>query len=172
MNCIVQPLSRKEIREMAKFIRKIADQENELFFDIVRFLDVKLPKIDQDFSLIIEDEKSLGECHGLTYPDRNEIHIRSDVYYRASEGSGRDRFTMAHELFHLLQHTKENISYARIGGNEKIEAYRSPEWQANAFGGELLVPYDLARGMRVDEIMDKCGVSSAAAAKQFKEMNM
>lgn len=171
MNCIAEPLSRNDIRQMTKFIRKIANQEKELFFDIVRFLDVKLPKIDPDFSLIIEDKAVLGECHGLTYPDRNEIHIRNDVYYRALEGSGRDRLTMAHELFHLLQHTKENISYARIGG-KKVEAFRSPEWQANAFGGELLVPYDLTREMSIDEIVEKCGVSYDAATKQYNVMHM
>ncbi len=171
-SCIAQPLSRKDIREMAGFIRKVADQENEIYFDIVRFLDIKLPKIDPGFTLIVDEEAVLGECHGLTYPDRNEIHIRDDVYNRACDGNGRDRLTMAHELFHLLQHTKDNISYARMGSDAKIEAFRSPEWQANAFGGELLVPFRLAKGMSVKEIMSRCGVSESAAEKQYKVMCM
>lgn len=166
--CIAQPLSRNDIRGMARFIRQVAGQENEIYFDIVKFLDVILPKIDPDFSLIIDDKSVLGECHGLTYPDRNEVHIRSDVYDRACNNSGRDRLTMAHELFHLLQHTKENVSYARINSNVKIEVFRDPEWQADAFGGELLVPYYLTRGMSVEEIINQCKVSYPAAQIQRK----
>lgn len=166
--CIAAPLSRKNIREMASFIRKIAGQENDLYFDIVHFLDVQLPKIDPKFTLIVEEKEELGECHGLTYPDRDEIHIRSDVYERACEGSGRDRFTMAHELFHLLQHEKSNISYARLGDGVKSKMYMDPEWQANVFGGELLVPWDLTKGMNADEIVDQCGVSMAAAKTQIR----
>lgn len=166
--CIATPLSRKAIREMASLIRYIAGQENDLYFDIVHFLDVELPQLCPDFTLIIEDRKELGECHGLTYPDRNEIHIRSDVYERACGGSGRDRLTLAHELFHLLQHDKTNISYARIADGNSLERFRDPEWQANVFGGELLIPWHLTRDMTVEEIADKCGVSYTAADIQSK----
>ena len=113
--CLAAPLSRMDIRRRARVIRKIAGEDNKLYFDIVKFLDVTLPKIDPEFNLVIEDKESMGDCHGLTYPDKNEIHIREDVYNRALEGSGRDRLTMAHELFHVLQHEKSNISYARAG---------------------------------------------------------
>ena len=112
----------------------------------------------------------LGECHGLTYPDRNEIHIREDVYGRALEGSGRDRLTMAHELFHLLQHEKRNISYARIKSEYDIETFRDPEWQANAFGGELLASSYLIKGMSETEVQTRCGVSAAAAHCQLKAL--
>lgn len=166
--CIAAPLSRKNIRDMAYFIRKIAGKENSLYFDIVYFLDVILPKTDPDFTLIVEEKSEMGECHGLTYPDKNEIHIRSDIYERACRGSGRDRFTMAHELFHLLQHEKENISYARMENGARIQTFRDPEWQANAFGGELLVPWHLTQGMNADEISKKCGVSVAAANTQIR----
>ena len=166
--CIASPLSRKNIRDMAYFIRKIAGQEKDLYFNIVGFLDVKLPKIDPGFVLIVEDEEELGECHGLTYPDRNEIHIRSDVYERAYNGSGRDRLTMAHELFPLLQHEKTNISYARLPDGAKIKMFQDPEWQATVFGGELLVPWYLTRGMTAQEIAERCGVSIAAANSQIR----
>lgn len=168
--CVAAPLSREQIRKMARFIRRIAGEENKLYFDIVRFLDIILPQIDPEFSLIIEGKEKLGDCHGLTYPDRNEIHIREDVYNRALDGSGRDRLTMAHELFHLLQHEKSNISYARTSGNQKIVAFRDPEWQADAFGGELLIPAHLAKGMEADEIVSKCGVSYKAAYCQISKM--
>ena len=166
--CIASPLSRQNIRDMAYFIRKIAGQENVLCFDIVHFLDVILPRIDPEFTLIIEEKEELGECHGLTYPDRNEIHIRSDVYERACNGSGRDRLTMALELFHLLQHERVNISYARVPDNGKVEIFRDPEWQATVFGGELLVPWHLTANMSAEEIAARCKVSIAAANTQIR----
>lgn len=166
--CIAEPLSRQNIRNMAYFIRKIAGKEDDLYFDIVYFLDVMLPQIDPGFTLIIEEPSELGECHGLTYPDRNEIHIRSDVYERACNGSGRDRLTLAHELFHLLQHEKENISFARLRKGVKLKMYMDPEWQATVFGGELLVPWHLTKGMTATEIAKQCGVSIAAANTQIK----
>ena len=119
--CIAEPISRLDIRRMADKIRIIDGCYNTLYFDIVKFLEVKLPKIDENFTFRVLTKEEMGECHGLTYPDRNEIQIREDVYERACNDSGRDRLTMAHELFHLLQHEKTNISFARIGNGRKLE---------------------------------------------------
>lgn len=47
--CIAEPLSRKDIRKTAELIRKIDGSENDMFFDIVRFLEIKLPSIDSNF---------------------------------------------------------------------------------------------------------------------------
>lgn len=167
--CLAAPLSRQQINSTAMFVRKLDGTENELYFDIVRFIEIKLPQLIPSFSFIIAEKSMLGECHGLTYPDRNEIHIREDVYGRALEGSGRDRLTMAHELFHLLQHEKRNISYARIKSEYDIETFRDPEWQANAFGGELLIPAHLIHNMTVEEIVEKCKVSYKAARYQLSK---
>lgn len=166
--CIAEPLGRKDIRRFAEMIRRIEGCNNTLYFDIVHFLENTLPKIDPSFSFTIKPVSEMGECHGLTYPNRNEIIIREDVYLRACEDEGRDRLTMAHELFHLLQHESSNISFARMGKN-KIELFRNPEWQADAFGGELLVPHHLIAGMTVDEIADSCKVSKKAAAYQLSK---
>ncbi|MGN0417187.1 ImmA/IrrE family metallo-endopeptidase [Anaerostipes faecalis] len=164
-NCIAEPLSRKDIRHMAQIVRTIEGSSGDLFFDIAHFLEVTLPRIDEDFSFVVKTKEEMGDCHGLTFPDRNEIQIREDVYQRACDGSGRDRLTMAHELFHLLQHTRENISFARSEG--QMKTYMDPEWQADAFGGELLIPYDLITGMSVEEISRECMVSMSAARCQM-----
>ena len=167
--CIAEPLSRKNIRNMARKIRRIDGSFRQYYFDIVHFLEVTLPRLDSNFTFWVRTREEMGECHGLTYPDRNEIQIREDVYERAYSGSGRDRLTMAHELFHLLQHEKENISFARVEKNRRVETYRSPEWQADALGGELLVPHHLIGGMTAEEISIKCGVSLAAAEFQLRK---
>ena len=44
-----------------------------------------------------------------------------------------------------------------------------PEWQANAFAGELMAPKELVMGMWPDEIAEKCGMSLKAAEIQYRE---
>lgn len=166
--CIAEPLGRNDIRGMAMIIRDLESNVNEMYFDIVHFFDVTLPKKDPSFNFIVRRKEEMGECHGLTFPDRSEIQIREDVYERALLGSGRDRLTMAHELFHLLWHMKENVSYARTE-NGDIPIYRDPEWQADAFGGELLVPHHLVKGMSAKEVAERCGVSLKAAKYQLSK---
>ena len=39
---------------------------------------------------------------------------------------------------------------------------------ADAFGGELLIPHGLVKGMSATEISHRCGVSLAAANYQMK----
>lgn len=165
--CIAEPTSRKKLRQSARMIRVIEGVENDMFFDIVHFLEVTLPKIDPTFNFRVMPKSALGECHGLTFPDRNEIQIREDVYDRAIEGSGRDRMTMAHELGHLLHHEKQNISYARFDDSENVPTYRNPEWQAEAFGGELLIPHHLMAGKTPEQIANECKVSLNAAVCQL-----
>ncbi len=165
--CIAEPLSRRDIRMMARKIRLLEGGLGKLYFDIVHFLEITLPKIDDSFTFTVKTMWEMKDCHGLTYPERNEIQIREDVYERALVDSGRDRLTMAHELFHLLQHQKENISFPRIRENKRIPAYIDPEWQADAFGGELLIPHHLIKGMTAEEIAFQCGVSLSAAKCQM-----
>lgn len=166
--CIAEPTSREELRQNARIIRILDGSENEMLFDIVHFLEVKLYQIDPTFNFRVLPESQMGDCHGLTFPDRNEIQIREDVYLRASEGSGRDRMTMAHELGHLLFHEKQNISYARMESDD-IPTYRNPEWQADAFGGELLMPHHLIQGKSPDEVARECKVSLKAAKCQLSK---
>ena len=47
-----------------------------------------------------------------------------------------------------------------------IPAYLNPEWQANAFAGELLAPYDVIQGKSLMEISNTFGVTVDAAKIQ------
>lgn len=170
MNYIAQPISRKEIRDLARFIRRIQNSESTVYFDIMDFLEHTLPRIFPEFSLSIGTKEEMGECHGLTFPDKNEIRLRADVYEGAMKGNGRDRLTAAHELFHFLTHSKANVVFARME-NGKVPAYMDPEWQADAFGGELLIPYDSVQDLTVDQIREKCGVSEKAAQCQYRKIH-
>lgn len=167
MGYIAQARSRKQIREVAELIRKVQFAENDLYFPILDFVEKTLPRIVPSFSFRVGDIDQMGECEGLTIPEKDEIWIRQDVYLKAEEGRGRERLTIAHELYHYLEHSKETVAFARTGG-KNIPPYKDPEWQADAFGGELLVPHHLVRGMSVEEVMVRCGVSYKAAQFQLR----
>lgn len=160
--------SRQNIRKLVMSIRQTCKLENDLYFPILRFVENVLPSIFDDFTFEVLPAKEMGECHGQTFPDEHIIRIRSDVYEGAADGIGRDRLTIAHEVGHLLLHHTESISFCRLSKNQKLPAYEDPEWQANCFGGELLAPSTLIKGMTVSEVAEKCGVSLDAAEIQLK----
>lgn len=170
MGYIAKAISRKTVRELAQLIRKIQCAENELYFPILEFMEKTLPSIIPNYTFRIGTLEEMGDCEGLTLPDRKEIVIREDVYNRAYEGGGRERLTIAHELFHFLMHSEKTVAFARTSGNS-IPAYQDPEWQADAFGGELLVPFELARNLTIEQIAEKCGVSVKAATVQYRKMH-
>ncbi|MBU5448943.1 ImmA/IrrE family metallo-endopeptidase [Blautia sp. MSJ-36] len=170
MEYVVKPMSRKDIRNIAKVVRRMQSAKGMLYFDIMDFLEHTLPRAFPEFTLSIGTKEEMGEFHGLTFPEKNEIKLREDVYYGAHNGNGRDRLTAAHELFHFLAHSKESVAFARTGSG-KVPTYMDPEWQANAFGGELLVPYEQAKQLSIEEIAEKCGVSKCAATCQYRMMH-
>lgn len=51
---------------------------------------------------------------------------------------------------------------------EEIPFYINPEWQANTFAAELLVPMDLVKNMSANDIVKNCKVSWQCAKIQVE----
>ena len=139
-NYIVPPRSREEIRAFALQLRKHVDIK-EGRFPIIGFIEMILPQLNPSFELIVADRTEMGDNLGLTYPDQHKIFLREDVYDNACDGKGFDRMTAAHEVAHYLLHSSELIGFARSTADKDVERYRTSEWQANCFAGELLIPF-------------------------------
>ncbi len=165
--CKARPMTREAIRRIADRIRRCEGCERELYFDILHFMEVTLPLMVPDYVFRVADREEMGENHGLTFPDQGVVKIREDVYERAFAGYGRDRATVAHELFHLLMHNNKNITCVRAGGQMDIPLWEDPEWQADVFVDELLVPREQIRGMNTSEISIYCGVPLTTARHQL-----
>lgn len=159
----VEPLSRKNIRSITWELRKQFGLQNKLYFPVLQFIEWVLPEFGMDSEIVSYEE--MGNAYGVTHTRRGIMSIREDVYIRAVQGHARDRFTLCHELGHFLLHTPDRVSFAR--GN--VPAYMDPEWQANAFAGELMAPYYLVKNMTAFDISDKCGMSLMAAEIQYNE---
>jgi len=165
----VLPRSREWIRELATLVREVTVATRGEFgprFPIVEALEEVMPELDTAFVYEILDKHEMGENHGLTLPSEHLIQIRLDVYEGACAGNGRDRMTVAHEIGHYLMH--DTPRFARNTKNTRVPAYCNPEWQADCFGGELLVfPEGLSADMTAEQVAKLRGVSLDAARIQL-----
>ncbi len=164
---MAKPLSRKEIEDVSWLLRATVGLNERLEFPVVFFLENIMPSLYKGFDYEYPPIEEMNDKHGATLPDENKILIREDIYKRACAGAGRDRFTIAHEIGHYILHDSRSIVLTRMAPNVKIPAYRDLEWQANAFGGALLMPRKLIRGLSVSQVADECKVSLQAAKYQL-----
>lgn len=161
---IAHPLSKQAIETYAEYIRK-QTQCTSCYMDIVGFIEFVIPKLDPTFDYeYVEDEMLPAGVYAYYDPGENKLYVLNSVYVRASEGVGRDRFTLAHEVGHYLLHY-DGLAYAR--STTEIPAYCNPEWQANTFASAFLIPKSLTMSMSVEEIVDTCKVSYQAATIAF-----
>ena len=167
-NYRANPISRSAIQDYVHKLKKATGFENDLYFPVIEFMELVLPSINPGFSYEYVTITEMGNLHGETFPSKNIIRIREDVYERAINGEGRDRMTIAHEIGHLLLHEDNEISLCRADSYQKMKPYEDPEWQADCFGGELLATSYLIKGMSPFEVAKKCVVSLQAAEVQLK----
>lgn len=162
----VPPRRQQEIEEIAAALRRTLGV-TEPFFPLLEVVEQRIPKAWDQFYCGVADEGELGGDHGRTWPDEGVILLRSDVYQGVREDQGRDRFTLAHELGHLVLHS--GIGMARRVSSWEVKTYCNSEWQADAFGGALLIPPNVAISLRdADAIVRTCGVSEAAALTRLR----
>lgn len=162
------PISRREIRNKVSKIKSEVGLSNTYPFPVLRFLEIILPVYCPGFQINVLTKHEMGDKHGETFPSQKLICIREDIYNRASDGRGRDLFTIGHEIGHLFLHEEKRISKSH---NENLKTYEDPEWQASAFAGELLAPSHRIGGMTVEEVVKKFGVSRDAAKFQLRVAN-
>lgn len=160
-------MSRNKIAEIAQIVRSAVELDDTLYFPVVQFIEVMAAEEGVDFNYEIVEVNELAGTYATTNTSENVMCIREDVYKRAIKGNPRDRFTLCHEIGHYFLHRPETISNAR----GEIPKYCDPEWQANAFAGELMAPRTLIKGMTSKEIAEKCGMSMTAADIQYKMAN-
>lgn len=160
-------MSRRDIRAVATEVRSRLGLLEEPYFPIERVLEWGLPLLVPDFDYEYWTQAAMGNDHGLTDHYQRKIIIREDVYRRACDGHGRDRGTIAHEIFHAIAHEPPRLQ--RNFGEGNIRAFEDPEWQAKAFQGELLMYHSL-----IDQCRDHVhaaelfGVSADAARIQWR----
>lgn len=166
---VVAPVSRQDIRSMAAAVRALGKCPTG-YFDIMGFLEFKMPEISPQFQLEILSTAELGDQLGLTHPDAFTIKLREDIYDNARDGDGFSRMTVAHELGHFVMHSESKLGFARKLADDSTKAYMNSEWQANCFAGELLMPWkdrNIITELGPWGTVETYGVSNSAAECQY-----
>lgn len=173
MSYKTKPRSISEIRKKANMVRAVIEfftQNDGDKLNLLKFIEHTISEeIDDEFSFIICSESEMKDKYGLTNLKDNTIEIREDVYYRACDGNCRDIFTIAHELGHYFLHSKQKVEMAR--SSLPVKAYENPEWQANVFAAELLMPLNKIKPTDTPfSVAKRFGVSYAAAEIRLKNL--
>ena len=122
-NVVAQGISRKKIRAFTKYVRELSGMTDRLYFPVVEFLEIILPNLIDDFTYEIVEHSEMPDKEGETIPSLNTIKIREDVYEKATQGDGRARFTILHEVGHLLMHDNDRVALCRKSDNAPLKAY-------------------------------------------------
>lgn len=105
--------------------------------DIVRLLD----KLNDSGAISMEvcEVHEMPHEYAKARPATGELYIRMDTYLNAANGIPRDRFTLAHELGHLILHADviPEFAYSQTPSNHDFR--EDAEWQANEFAAWFLV---------------------------------
>ena len=170
---LVPPMRRLDIRHYTRELRKILGIQGP-YFPIIVLLEILYPLIGVTYDVIDDKEWNIKygkDSHAQYILGDRCIYIKESVFNGACNDQGRDRFTIAHEIGHALLLDDKTIKFCRSARKVDMELWKNPEWQADCFAGELLVPYDICKDMSVCDIVQKCKVSNDAASYQKRKFN-
>lgn len=167
---IANPLSTNDIIKQVELVRKSLRLNKQLYFPVVQFAEMILGETDSSYNFIVCEDNELPDKYACYNLKNNTMTVRNSVYELACEDDGRSRFTFAHEIGHYFLH-REGVALARVSSGIEIKTYMDPEWQANTFASELLMPNKLIQGLAVDEIKCLCRTSGQAASIAFSKAN-
>lgn len=162
----VQRRSRKQIADLANAVRRELGMEAGERIAMQPVIEFALEDmIDGAYFRVVEDHKLAG-AEAKTDWHQPVITFSAGTYAKLKRGDPRSRMTAAHELGHLLMHTKRPIFYYRTKSrNMEFD----PEWQADEFAAALLMPEEAFRSMTsVRQIMRRFGVSRCAAMRRAR----
>ncbi len=174
-NNIAKPVSVSYIRSVTTIIRKLLNISNDEYVDTTRTLDSLCSTLENfgfnyltvpDCSpLFEEDEEAKTDIATGT------IYIKESVFIEASHKRYcRAHFTIAHEIGHFVLHRALGlISFARTSSPRK--PFEDPEWQADTFASELLMPYEECQNLSPKEIRRKYHVTLLAATTRYNKIH-
>ena len=120
------------------------------------------------------DDDEIFENKEEAYTDMSTgvIYIKQSVMEQACRRSyKRGAFTLIHELGHYLLHYLQNdVRLTRESDDVEVPIYCDPEWQADTFASEFLMPYDECINMEPEEIRKTYHVSRKAAEVRFNKI--
>lgn len=168
---IVSPLSTQLIRDKALYVRDALGLTAEPI-NLEFFLE-QLSEYGITIDIINDDDMPGFSFHSeaCCVPETATIYLTEETYKKACLNDARTRFTIFHELGHLLLGHSKELHRANLPTN--IKPYQDSEWQADQFAAEMVMPINIIYELKlfgVDEIKKQFGVSELAARKRYEQL--
>jgi len=137
----VAPLSPHEIRVKAlkarAFLQRMIE-DNSPYINVLWIIEKMYARGMLDEFEVVE-RHLMPSQYALTTPSKRKMLIRDDTYDSARKGESRGRFTLAHEIGHLILHANTVPEFAFSQAPSYHHYNEDVEWQANEFAGWFLV---------------------------------
>lgn len=140
----------------------------------IKELPVSVTKIAQHFNVNIVK----NSVHGWLKPSQSGISYQTEsgewlIVYDDSDSTGRKRFTIAHELGHILlgHQLREGEHHTRVFSKDRPEI----ETEADVFAARILSPACVLWALDLhtaEEIMERCQISYTAAQIRAERMKI
>lgn len=174
----VSPLRIVDIRVYAGQIRELLGFKPTDYIHAAKLFDslsIHFDELGLSFDYRIKsDDDEIFDDKEEAYTDISTgiIYIKESVMEQACRRSyKRGAFTLIHELGHYLLHYLQNdVKLTRVADNVYVPSYRNPEWQADTFASEFLMPFQECLKMNPEEIRIKYHVSRKAAEVRYNKV--
>lgn len=174
MDYMTKPISRIELRKLSKLFRRVFDVPLSGPFPVLRVLD----KLEQIFNTnydVVEDSELPSNVMARCFEREGggyTIQIKESVYSDAYDGDGASLGFICHEICHIfLFYVGYKPVFERSFADNRIEPFRSVEWQAKALCGEVMIPYEESANMNEEEIMRKYKTSRSFAQYRVQKLS-
>lgn len=172
------PLSTEEIRAYALQLRQIFSYKNSDRIDVPKLYDrlaLMFERANLRFGYqILPDDSPVFDSDEEGYTDMSSgmISLKESVFENAcTQKFNRASFTLAHEIGHFFLHYFQgSFRLKRLPPGTRCPPFKDPEWQANTFASEFLMPFDECVGLTPEEIMRKFNVSYRAAEVRYNKV--
>ena len=171
-------MSRAEIREYANRIRILLGFKSTDFIHAPKLFDslsiiLGEEGLDFDYRIMPDDDKIFYDKEeAWTDVSKGIIYIKESVMEEACRRSyKRGAFTLIHELGHYLIHYLQNdVKLTRVSDDTDVPVFCDPEWQADTFASEFLMPFEECIVLSPEEIRKNYHVSRKAAEVRFNKI--
>lgn len=168
---IVSPISIDQIRTKAMIVRDALGLGNDAI-DLEVFLE-RLSSYGITIDVVDDVDMPGFSFHSeaCCIPETATIYLTELTYEKACSNDPRTRFTIFHELGHLiLGHSRE---LHRGNVPKDIKPYVDSEWQADQFSAEMTMPLNVILELKLFDselIRRQFGVSEPAARRRYEQL--
>lgn len=158
----------QDIEDIAEIVTEEYGAGNETELNVV--------KIANNLGFIVyETDFSDASIAGQVISSNDE----KSIYYNRADIAQRQRFTIAHEIGHIVLHhmRDESKPFDMVDYRGRNKTFDSKEWEANLFAANILMPREKTEKVweklnDVDDFAKAFNVSRAAAAIRLSDLDL